>query len=461
MAERAEFLREGFSWLGLSVRALWLLARGLWRPLALWALGASDCRRRHFLRPACPTPPDLALSAERSFLGLEGQGFAAAALERAGFGFVDVAAGADRAAAERSFFSRWLAERRPRRLVAAPEHADRARPMSSVCSRNREAEVSVAIVDYGSGNLHSAHKAFERAAREAGLDQRRSPSPRDPEVVAAADHIVLPGVGAFADCRRGLDARRRHGRGAGGGGARARPPVPRHLRRHAIDGDPRPRIRDHRRAWTGSPAMSRRSNRNDPALKIPHMGWNTLDARFGPHPLLGGHRDRARAGCTPISSIPFSLYAADRDDVIATADYGGPITAVVGRDNIVGTQFHPEKSQTLGLALDLQFSEMAPVIIFPAIDLKNGECVRLVRGDMAQATVFNSDPAAQARAFEAPGLRSSACRRSRRRIRRQADERAGRREDSARRSKMSGAARRRHPRHEDRVAAGSKRASPA
>ena len=80
------------------------------------------------------------------------------------------------------------------------------------------------------------------------------------------------------------------------------------------------------------------------------------------------------------------------------------MTAIVARDNIVGTQFHPEKSQTLGPHADRQFPEVAPVILFPAIDLKNGECVRFVRGDMAQATVFNTDPPAQAQRLRRAGI---------------------------------------------------------
>ena len=130
-----------------------------------------------------------------------------------------------------------------------------------------------------------------------------------------------------------------------------------------------------------------------------------------------------RTACTPISCTPIELKPAQRADLVAQADYGGPLTAIVGRDNMVGTQFHPEKSQRLGLEADREFFEVGAVILFPAIDLKEGLAVRLEQGDMARATVFNRDPAAQARAFEQAGLRISAHRRSRRRLCRQAGER--------------------------------------
>jgi glutamine amidotransferase len=216
--------------------------------------------------------------------------------------------------------------------------------------------VSVAIVDYGSGNLHSAHKAFERAAREAGSEQEIAVTAR-PEVVAAADHIVLPGVGAFADCRRGLDgvagmvealeeAVRRRGRPFLGICVGTQLMATRGLEYEVTEG----------LNWI--PGDVAAIEPNDPALKIPHMGWNTLDL-LRPHPLLDGITT-GEAGLHAYFVHSFQLYAADRDDVIATADYGGPITAVVGRDNRVGVQFHPEKSQTLGLHLISNFLKWRP-----------------------------------------------------------------------------------------------------
>ena len=216
--------------------------------------------------------------------------------------------------------------------------------------------MNVAIVDYGSGNLHSAHKAFERAAREAGLDRSVTVTSR-PEVVARADHIVLPGVGAFADCRRGLDAV------AG--------------MVEALEEAVRARGRPFLGVCVGMQLMATRGleyeiskglnwipgdvaaiRPSDPLLKIPHMGWNNLRGRR-PHAVLAGI-EIGEAGQHAYFVHSFQLFPAVADDVVATADYGGPITALVARDNIVGAQFHPEKSQTLGLALISNFLKWRP-----------------------------------------------------------------------------------------------------
>ena len=214
----------------------------------------------------------------------------------------------------------------------------------------------VAIVDYGSGNLHSAHKAFERAAREAGLE-RDVIVTADPDEVLHADHIVLPGVGAFADCRRGLDgvggmvealedAVRRRGRPFLGICVGMQLMASRGLEHEIVSG----------LGWIGGDVDLIRPN--DPALKIPHMGWNTLDARRE-HPLLAGVKT-GPDGLHAYFVHSFQLYPSDPADIVATADYAGPITAIVARGNIVGTQFHPEKSQTLGLALIANFLKWRP-----------------------------------------------------------------------------------------------------
>jgi len=215
--------------------------------------------------------------------------------------------------------------------------------------------MKVAIVDYGSGNLHSAHKAFERAAREAGLDCQVKVT-SDPEFVARADRVVLPGVGAFADCRRGLDAvpgmieamedsARRRGRPFLGICVGMQLLATRGLEYETVAG----------LDWiAGDVAQIREA----PGLKIPHMGWNTLAAKRD-HPLLAGVPTGAD-GLHAYFVHSFQLYAADPGDVVAVADYGGPITAMVGRENVVGTQFHPEKSQKLGLALIANFLRWRP-----------------------------------------------------------------------------------------------------
>src|SRR6202163_430474 len=216
--------------------------------------------------------------------------------------------------------------------------------------------MSVAIVDYGSGNLHSAAKAFERAAHEAGRGQSIVVT-NDPVVVAKADRVVLPGVGAFADCRRGLDAVD----GMVG----------------ALDEAARQRGRPFFGICVGMQLLAERGREyevteglgwipgevdrivpSDANLKIPHMGWNTLNVAR-PHPLLDGLA-LGPQGRHAYFVHSYQLKASNGADLVATADYGGPVTAVVARDNIVGTQFHPEKSQKVGLALITNFLKWQP-----------------------------------------------------------------------------------------------------
>ena len=216
--------------------------------------------------------------------------------------------------------------------------------------------MTTAIIDYGSGNLHSAAKAFERAAADAHLAEAIVVT-SDPDVVRRADRIVLPGVGAFADCRRGLDA------------------VPGMVAAmtEAVRGAGRPFLG----ICVGMQLMASRGLEHEttaglgwipgdvapiepaePDLKIPHMGWNTLDARRA-HPLLGD----VPTGPEELHAYfvhSFALKSAERGDVVAETDYGGPVTAVVARDNMAGTQFHPEKSQSLGLRLIANFLRWRP-----------------------------------------------------------------------------------------------------
>ena len=214
----------------------------------------------------------------------------------------------------------------------------------------------VAIIDYGSGNLHSAAKAFERAARESGIDSHIevTSSAKD---VAAADRIVLPGVGAFADCKRGLDA------------------VP--GMRDALETAVREKSRPFLGICVGAQLLAERGleyeiveglgwiagevraiEPDDATLKIPHMGWNTLRTQRE-HPLLAGI-ETGPQGLHAYFVHSYQLVAADAGTVIADTDYGGPVTVMIARDNIAGTQFHPEKSQTVGLRLIANFLSWQP-----------------------------------------------------------------------------------------------------
>ncbi|GJE25650.1 imidazole glycerol phosphate synthase subunit HisH [Methylobacterium organophilum] len=216
---------------------------------------------------------------------------------------------------------------------------------------------TVAIIDYGSGNLHSATKAFERAAREAGLDGTRIRVTDEPEVVAAADRIVLPGVGAYADCRRGLDAVsgmveamteavQRRGRPFLGICVGMQLMASRGLEYETTEG----------LGWI--PGDVAPITPADPALKIPHMGWNTL--RLDREQALFEGIPTGEDGLHAYFVHSFALVPQNPQDVVAHADYGGPVTAAVARDNLAGMQFHPEKSQRLGLALIANFLRWRP-----------------------------------------------------------------------------------------------------
>ena len=213
--------------------------------------------------------------------------------------------------------------------------------------------MTVAIVDYGSGNLRSAAKAFERAAREAGTHERVLVT-ANPTEVAAADRIVLPGVGAFADCRAGLYGV---------------PGMVEVLQREVIE-----RGKPFLGICVGMQLMATRGVeygvhagldwiagdvvRIEPGkdhLKIPHMGWNEL-LELKPHALFEGLKARDHAYFVH----SFQLKTTQPKTLLATTDYGGQITAVVGRDNLAGTQFHPEKSQATWLRLIGNFLRWKP-----------------------------------------------------------------------------------------------------
>ncbi len=212
------------------------------------------------------------------------------------------------------------------------------------------------IIDYGSGNLHSAHKALERAAGTCG-GVHEIVVTADARDVLNADRVVLPGVGAFADCKQGLKA------------------VPGML--DALEKVVREAGRPFLGICVGMQLMATRGlefgvtnglnwidgevvpiKPDDRNLKIPHMGWNTLDVHQ-PHAILNGI-ETGPAGLHAYFVHSFHFAAKDRKAVHAETNYGGPVTAIVGQDNLVGTQFHPEKSQILGLKLLANFLRWAP-----------------------------------------------------------------------------------------------------
>ncbi|MBE0580309.1 imidazole glycerol phosphate synthase subunit HisH [Devosia sp.] len=212
----------------------------------------------------------------------------------------------------------------------------------------------VTIIDYGAGNLHSAQKAFERMATPLGITVEVT---ADPERVRMADRIMLPGVGAFADCKAGLDAV---------------PGMVEVLEERVIrSGVPflgvcvgmqlmasegREKVVTPGLGWI--PGAVERIRPSDPALKIPHMGWNTISVTR-PHPLFAGIPD-GPDGQHAYFVHSYHLVTESPDTLLATTDYGGQVTACVGRDNLFGTQFHPEKSQALGLQLIENFLRWTP-----------------------------------------------------------------------------------------------------
>ena len=211
----------------------------------------------------------------------------------------------------------------------------------------------VAIVDYGSGNLRSAAKAFERAARENEIPAKVKVTSA-PEAIATADSIVLPGVGAFADCRRGLAAI--PGLEAALHEAvlnRARPFLGICVGMQLMADAGREFETVEGLGWIAGDVAA--IEPADPALKIPHMGWNEIDPRSA-HPLLA----ELGAGVHAYFVHSYHFRLADPSDLVASTDYGGPLAAVIGRDNLAGTQFHPEKSQEAGLRLIRNFLRWRP-----------------------------------------------------------------------------------------------------
>jgi len=213
----------------------------------------------------------------------------------------------------------------------------------------------VTIIDYGAGNLHSAAKAFERMAAVVGDVTVEVTA--NPDRVRKADRIMLPGVGAFADCKAGLDAV---------------PGMVEVLTERVIAGGTpflgvcvgMQLMASEGREKTVTPGLGWIPGAvqfiapNDGSLKVPHMGWNTI-AITTPHALFENVEDGPK-GLHAYFVHSYHLVTERPDTLLATTDYGGPLTAVVGRDNMVGTQFHPEKSQALGLQLIENFLRWTP-----------------------------------------------------------------------------------------------------
>lgn len=213
----------------------------------------------------------------------------------------------------------------------------------------------VTIIDYGAGNLHSAAKAFERMAAVVGDITVEVTA--DPDRVRQADRIMLPGVGAFADCKAGLDAvpgmvEVLTERVVAGG----TPFLGVCVGMQLMASEGREKTVTPGLGWI--PGAVQFITPSDPALKVPHMGWNTISMTRA-HPLFDKIPD-GPDGLHAYFVHSYHLVPEDPGHLLATTDYGGPLTACVGRDNMFGAQFHPEKSQALGLQLIENFLRWTP-----------------------------------------------------------------------------------------------------
>jgi glutamine amidotransferase len=212
--------------------------------------------------------------------------------------------------------------------------------------------MTTVLIDYDSGNLHSAEKAFQRMAAEVGAGPVVVTS--DPDAVARASRVVLPGDGAFPACRRGLQAI--------DGLEEALT--------HAVEVRALPflgicvgmqmlatwgREYEDVAGFGWVPGEVARITPDDPALKVPHMGWNDLILDRA-HPVLEG----LETGEHAYFVHSYAMRVENRSDLLAHVDYGGPVTAIVARDTVIGTQFHPEKSQRAGLRLIANFLTWTP-----------------------------------------------------------------------------------------------------
>ena len=212
----------------------------------------------------------------------------------------------------------------------------------------------VVIIDYGSGNLKSAQKAFEYASKNLVSNTKVIISKNSCEL-SKASRIVLPGVGSFGDCLRGLSTL---------------PGMLEALQENVIERE-RPfmgicvgmqLLADYGMengytkglGWLKGEVVPLRPSGE--GLKIPHMGWNNLSFSARPHPVLARIEDGAHAYFVH----SYQLNARNPSEILAETNHGGPVTAIVGRDNMIGTQFHPEKSQHTGLQFIQSFLEWRP-----------------------------------------------------------------------------------------------------
>ena len=361
------FVRDGFHIWAFILSPLWLLAHRLWLAFVIYVVGYGMVGVAFVFLRVPANAQLLAGLAIALLVGFEAPSIWRWTLTRRRWSTLGFVVGEDAEVAEQRFFANWAkpADRNSGLSagIARTRLFDARAPRTAVAvrrdwfvSRAGRSTMSVAIVDYGSGNLHSAAKAFERAARETGHNQPIVVT-NDPAAVARADRVVLPGVGAFADCRRGLDeisgmidaleqSVRKNGKPFFGICVGMQLMAERGREYQVTPG----------LGWIAGEVD--RITPSDPDLKIPHMGWNTL-SMVKTHPLLEDI-PLGPDGLNAYFVHSYELKTAQKSDLVAQADYGGPLTAIVGRDNMVGTQFHPEKSQRLGLALIANFLKWSP-----------------------------------------------------------------------------------------------------
>ena len=209
-----------------------------------------------------------------------------------------------------------------------------------------------AIIDYGSGNLHSAEKAFQRMAGEVNAGQVVVTS--DPDVIAGADRIVLPGDGAFPACRAELfDHKGIFQAMEDTVVRRARPFLGICVGMQLMASWGREYVDTPGLGWIKGEVIE--ITPRDPGLKVPHMGWNNL-VFDGDHPVLSGLTE----GCHAYFVHSYHFRVEDPADLLAHVDYGGKLTAIVARENMIGMQFHPEKSQMTGLRMIANFLSWTP-----------------------------------------------------------------------------------------------------